>query len=546
LSNSKRIHYLSLLSLALVCYLSFFRGLDDYGLWDPDEGRVGVIAKGMVESGNWVTPTRHGSPYYDKPAFFFWLVALGVKAFGASELPVRLPSAVAATLLVGLVYAWGAALHGWRVGLWSGLVLATSLEFTVLGRFGNADMVFTFFFAAALFSFFWARTDKPRAIWLFYATMGLACLVKGPAGIVLPVTIVVLRALLTREPLGLGRLRLVAGTGLALSVVLPWYVWAAYRDPEYIRTFLWDHNLRRFFVSQPGLYHPEPFHYLLGFLLVGFLPWTFYLPALARYLWERRNERAERLFFVTWALTVLVFFSLSRNKLGTYILPLFPPLAVLVGDLLASTPQRSVGASWLGRWISGSTAAWLVALVALFAAGRLVGMELYPRYFSAGPPIFPSAFFLAGFFLVWRLGRIEWKPGLAALSSLWLIFWFYDAKMGEVSTQRGTRDLARVAARSSPEKVRTVTIHSDSFSFYFPGRVEMAPHIQAIEKMLGDPSPTLAVVKEKHVREMESRRVVEWFVWRVIPYGSALVANFPQPVEMATRQENRYTQSGER
>ncbi|MFQ5684612.1 MAG: ArnT family glycosyltransferase, partial [Candidatus Binatia bacterium] len=181
---SKGIHLPSLIALTVVCYCIFFYGLGHYPLWDPDEGRVGEIAKEMVASGNWVTLTHNGLPYYDKPAPYFWLLALGIKLLGLNELAVRLPSALAAGLTIGLVYLWGCVSGGWKRGLWGGLVLATSIEFAALGRFAKMDMLFTFFFSAALFCFLWWRKhgSTRRSIWAFYLALALASLTKGPAG----------------------------------------------------------------------------------------------------------------------------------------------------------------------------------------------------------------------------------------------------------------------------------------------------------------------------------------------------------------------------
>ena len=184
----KGLHLSAVLFLALICYLVFFHGLGRYALWDPDEGRVGVIAKEMVASGNWVTLTQNGAPYYDKPVPYFWLVALCINLLGLSELAVRLPSALAAALTVGFVFLWGSVSGGLKRGLWSGVILATSMEFVALGRLGKMDMVFTFFFTAALLSFLRWKEHGKGSIWPFYLFLflGLASLAKGPVGIILP------------------------------------------------------------------------------------------------------------------------------------------------------------------------------------------------------------------------------------------------------------------------------------------------------------------------------------------------------------------------
>ena len=89
--NSTKVIYLaSFLAISLVCYLTFFHRLGDSALWDPDEGRSGIIAKEMVNSGNWATLTHNGRPYHDKPALYFWLVALGLKLWLRCRAFIRL------------------------------------------------------------------------------------------------------------------------------------------------------------------------------------------------------------------------------------------------------------------------------------------------------------------------------------------------------------------------------------------------------------------------------------------------------------------------
>jgi len=242
----------------LVSCAAFFYGLGSYGLWDPDEGRSGLIAAEMLRSGNWITLTRHGEPYYDKPALYFWLVAVGFKLLGLGELAVRLPSALAATLTVTAVFFWGFAFGGSRLGLWAGLVLASSMEFVALGRFGNTDMLFTFFLTSALLYFLWWKEHACGKgwVWPFYLFLACACLTKGPAGLLLPSLIIGISLGLRNRWEIARQINLAQGAVVLGLVAGSWYLLAALRDPEYIKTFLWSHNILRFFASRDGIDHP--------------------------------------------------------------------------------------------------------------------------------------------------------------------------------------------------------------------------------------------------------------------------------------------------
>lgn len=526
---SKGFHLTTLLFLALICYLSFFRGLGHYALWDPDEGRSGVIAKEMVASGNWVTLTQNGVPYYDKPALYFWLVALGLKLFGLSEFAVRLPSAVASSLTVGAVYLWGSLSGGWKRGLWGGLVLVTSMEFVALGRFGNTDMVFTFFFTAALLYFLGWKEQGKGWIWPFYLFLALAALTKGPVGVLLPFLIVGIVLAFTREWTLMRRMHLLQGMGILVLVAGSWYLLAAYRDPEYIKTFLWDQNVMRYFITEPGIKHPEPIYYLFLVLLGGFLPWIFLLPPVSHYLMERRGEEEgeERLFLVVWVATTLIFFSLARNKLGTYILPTFPPLALLTGDVLKQFMEGREKRRWRRLWILCWSLVWLLLLLSLSPLSEMILRGRYPQYLPFNPPLFSASLFFLLAVLGWFLRKERWTPWIVSFSSLWLVLWFYEVKAPQISELKSTRSLARIINGNTARAYRVVALRGESISFYLSNHVQVASHPAMIESMLEESIPTIALVKEKHLREMRRFPPSRLFVWKSIPSASALVANFP-------------------
>ena len=526
---SKGSHLSAVLFLALICYLIFFYGLGRYALWDPDEGRIGVIAKEMAASGNWVTLTQNGAPYYDKPVPYFWLVALCLKLLGLSELAVRLPSALAASLMVGFVFLWGSVSGGLKRGLWSGVILATSMEFVFLGRLGKMDMVFTFFFTMALLAFLWWKEQGKGSIWPFYLFLGLASLAKGPVGIFLPCLIVGLTLVLEKRSNRLREMHLVRGVGLIVLISGPWYLMATLRDPEYIRTFLWNHNVLRFFTLEKGINHPEPVYFFIPVLFAGFLPWSFFLPPVLHQLWERRGDKGkeERLLLVVWVAVVLLFFSLARNKLGTYILPIFPALALLSADAVREFVAGQETKRWRQRLMLYGSLLWLLSLFSVPPVSEMILRSRYPQYFPLNLPLF----FFSLFFLIavagWAVGKERWAPWVVSLSSLWLVLWFYGDKVHEISEMKSTRNLAQVVKENASKEYRVIAIRAESLSFYLPNRVHVVAHPGMVENLLQEPIPTVALVKERHLKEINQLPPSRFFIWKTIPSGGALIANFP-------------------
>jgi 4-amino-4-deoxy-L-arabinose transferase-like glycosyltransferase len=127
------------------------------------------------------------------------------------------------------------------------------------------------------------------------------------------------------------------GIPLFLLVAAPWfYLVSAATDGRWLAEFIYVHHLQRY---TAGAGHRQPFYYYFTTLPVDFLPWTvFALPALFTYR-DYRRVLAEptKLLLIVWFLVVFLFFSASDTKRDLYLMPLFPPVALLVahyfGDL---------------------------------------------------------------------------------------------------------------------------------------------------------------------------------------------------------------------
>jgi 4-amino-4-deoxy-L-arabinose transferase-like glycosyltransferase len=303
---------------------------------DPDEGRYAEIAREMLLLQDWLVPHLNLVPYLEKPPLVYWLTSLSFTAFGFAEWAARLPSALAALAGLYLAYGLGRALWGERQGLWGAMVLATCGGYIILARLLTLDMVFSFFLNLGIALGYLALSrDRPR-LWLWaYLALALAVLVKGPVALVLagliwgPVAWLwgrqALRALICPQ-----------GWALLAAVVLPWFLLVAWRFPEFPRFFLWEHHVERYVSGMA--FHAEPWWYFGPVLLGLLLPWTGLVPwALGR---RSSMNPGDRLFLMIWAGAVLVFFSLSRGKLATYILPALLPLALLVGEGLAALQSK--------------------------------------------------------------------------------------------------------------------------------------------------------------------------------------------------------------
>src|SRR5439155_9577681 len=140
--------------LAALTLFTFFFLLGSRSLNEPDEGRYAEIAREMVELGDWLVPHLWYEPHVEKPPMTYWTVAASMLVFGRNEWAVRLPLALAGISGVWASYLLGRALGGRRVGLWSALILQSSLLYFVMARMLTTDILLTQFIAWAVY-FFW-------------------------------------------------------------------------------------------------------------------------------------------------------------------------------------------------------------------------------------------------------------------------------------------------------------------------------------------------------------------------------------------------------
>ncbi len=395
--DSKLLRDVSALLLIGLCALVlFFYGLGARPLWDYDEAMHAQVAREMLERGDWCTPVFNGQNFYNKPVLHFWLVMASFRVFGLSEFAARLPSALMGLAGLFLVYFWGRSVFGQLTGLLSSLILATSIEYIILSQNIIHDMTLCFFVNLALFQFHCAM-KKPAlpvsTVMLIAAALGCAVLSKGPVGLLLPGAVICCFVVATKRWLLVFNRRLFIGIIMFVLVAVPWFLLMAIRHDDYIRSFLLEGNLGRFFSSAAP--HKEPVYYYLPVLLVGFFPWSVFVPA-ALYVQIKeciRKKSPDMLFLLLAAGVPLVFFSLSRSKLATYILLIFPPLSLLMGKFFADLRRPEVFV-YLKKHCTYSSLAFFLAVCIASVGGVFYTNRAYPQYVF--PALVASGFLMFG------------------------------------------------------------------------------------------------------------------------------------------------------
>lgn len=324
--------------LLLLFGSAFFLFLGRIALIEPDEGRYSEIPREMLEKGDFLTPTLNYVHYFEKPPLHYWLNAISFKLFGLNEFAARFSSALAGLLTVLLVYHTARLLFGRREGILAAFILGTSTGFLVQSRINLTDMTLTFFLSAALCSFILADQgfgNRKRYYYLYFVFSACAVLTKGLIGLLFPGAILFFYLLATGRWKLLKEMRLVSGIALFLALASPWFVLVSLANPAFARFFFIHEHFERYLSPVHG--HYQPFWYFIPILLLTMLPWSIYVVrAVRQAIAERhRTQGACLLYLVLWAAIIFSFFSLSNSKLIPYILPVFPPLAILLGKMFS-------------------------------------------------------------------------------------------------------------------------------------------------------------------------------------------------------------------
>jgi 4-amino-4-deoxy-L-arabinose transferase-like glycosyltransferase len=332
------------------------------------------VARAVLDGGSVWLPLREGRDVPSKPPLFHWLAATALRVgIRPEELAVRLPSCLASAAALALTAGVGARWYGSAAGVLAAAMLGSSFEWLRVSIQARVDMTLTLLVTAAAFAFHAgmaarASAAPPRAgIWWIrtgYLLAGAAVLTKGPVGLVLPLLIAVAGAAVTGDTRRARALVDPMGVALATVPALGWYLlaWKA-GGSDFLQRQILHENLQRFLGGDHDA-RAEPFYYYGITILGGFFPWTLLMPLATAAAWRRRGPH-DRLL-TAWIVTVFTFFSLAAGKRSAYLLPLFPPLALLaaraVVDVFASPPAA------VRRWLT-----WALASVAVLAALGIAG-----------------------------------------------------------------------------------------------------------------------------------------------------------------------------
>lgn len=340
--------------LIAAAFALFFIRLGYVDIMPPDEPRYAQVSREMLVSGNFLSPTLNGEPYKEKPPMLFWLSAgLGAVSGDVGPWAARLPSALSGLATVLLVYMLGSSMFGSKTGLFAAFVLMTTVRFWWESRVGQIDMLLTAFVTAAIFSLWrWHTQRRRRDLFWVYAMLAAGMLTKGPPALIFPMLLGL--AFYWGQPESRRALRLPWGLLFIVATFLLWLIPARLAANGLHAASGSEASASGEFFKQTvgrlllGVSKAEWPWFYVEHLIVDLLPWTLLLPWVIPALWRARKRDDAMRFLWAWFLPAFVFFTISVAKRETYILPLYPCMAIMIAAG-AREALESMGAAWQKR-----------------------------------------------------------------------------------------------------------------------------------------------------------------------------------------------------
>lgn len=341
-----------------------------------DEGRYAEIAREMAATGDFITPRLNGIKYYGKPPLQAWMTALAFKVFGVGEWQARLWTGICGVSGILMLLHAGKRVYGERVGVTAALVLGSTWYWGIAGHTNSYDMSLSAMMTMALAAFLLAQHDQAtageRRNWMLvcWAGLALAFLSKGLVAVALPGTVLILYSLTVNDWRIWRRMHFPPGVLLFLVIAAPWFVVMSMRNPAFPHFFFIREHFHRF-ASNVHL-RDEHWYFFIPLLAIGMTPWLGVLLQGLRNGWHGKHGTScfrPGWLLALWAIFIFVFFSTSRAKLPSYILPIFPALALLIAATLEHASHRTVIAAAALYGAIGGVA--LAALAAMQIRGGL-------------------------------------------------------------------------------------------------------------------------------------------------------------------------------
>lgn len=357
--------------IALISLL-LFAALGSIPLTSLNEGRRALVVQEMFQQQHWLIPTLNGELYLAKPPLLYWLALAISHVLGqVSELSLRLPSAIAAGLVLILTYRAGRQYFSPLVAILAMLLLAANLEFALLARRAEIEMLLTLFCFGAWLSFMqFIQQQTQRALLLSYLLLALAVMTKGPVALLFVSLPALVYGLLNRDKAVLAYFTNLPAWCLFILVAGTWYLLVSWQLGFDIWGAIIQHDMLDKVQSEASA---KPVFSYLAWLLLDFYLLLFLLFWPKPNFYQQLKQHSAGKLLALGAIVPLLMFSSFANKHGKYLLPIYPLLALLLAWQI----------SLIGQYGRQKFAQYVLALACILVAGLMLFYVLLEEQYFA-------------------------------------------------------------------------------------------------------------------------------------------------------------------
>ncbi len=328
--------YLIIVPVALFYFLL---NLGSTTLIDWDEAIYAKVARNIVESGDWLTLHWQDMSefWFEKPPLYMWLTALVFKITNFNSFGARIVSTLFGISGVVLIYKFGEKLYNKLTGIFAALILISTAHYLYYSRNGMLDVTVTFFIVGTIYFMYWALKAKKNALWLAVLAgifLGLGVMTKSIIGLIpVPVIGIYYLYLIFSQKQKISFVIFLPFIFASLLVALPWHVYSYMtHGQDFVDEYLIDHIIGR---GLSGLGHEKPLWWFLEVIKVSFRIWVApFVLGLASLFFIDKKNRNEYFLLILSTFFVLVFFSVSKDKLQWYVIPIYPFMALIAARFM--------------------------------------------------------------------------------------------------------------------------------------------------------------------------------------------------------------------
>ncbi|MEI9750151.1 lipid IV(A) 4-amino-4-deoxy-L-arabinosyltransferase [Moellerella wisconsensis] len=383
---NKRASKVGAFLLALFFALTYLLPLNGRLIWQPDETRYAEISREMLQSGDWIVPYFLDIRYFEKPVAGYWINNISQLLFGENNFAVRFGSVFCIFVSALLIYQMAKMM--WRnshIAFVASFIYVSMFLVFAVGTYSVLDPMFSLWITASMFCCLWAlQSSSVRSKIVAWIMLGLACgmafMTKGFLALAIPVIAMIPVTLYQKrflEMVKFGPLAIIS----AVLISLPWALAVAKQQPDYWNYFFWIEHVKRF--TADDAQHASPFWYYIPVILLGAIPWLGLLPGALAKGWRERRSHPEMFFLFCWLVIPFIFFSISKGKLPTYMLPFMAPLALMMAkfgvDCVRNGNMNPMKANGIINVSIGVLAVIALVIMGLFVKHPIFEPDEWPK-----------------------------------------------------------------------------------------------------------------------------------------------------------------------